>query len=71
FRDVDYEEEEDVPLDEFQDEIEAWILDELKNIGCDTAKSVLELSAEELVRRTDLEEETIEDVLKILKAEFK
>ena len=71
YRDVDMQEEEDVPIDEFVDEIEQWILDELKNIGCDTAKSVLELSKKELIRRTDLEEETIDDVLKILKAEFK
>jgi len=61
---------EDIDLDEFNDEIESWIIDELKNIGCDTARSVLSLSKEELVRRSDLEEETIEDVLKILKAEF-
>ncbi len=61
---------EDIDLDEFNDEIESWIIDELKNIGCDTARSVLSLSKEELVRRSDLEEETIEDVMKILKAEF-
>ena len=61
---------EDVPLDEFGDEIEGWILDELKAIGCDTAKSVLELSAEELVKRTDLEEETIKEVRSILQKEF-
>jgi N utilization substance protein A len=71
YRDVDFEEEEDVPLDEFSDEIEEWIIDELKNIGCDTAKSVLELSKSELIRRTDLEEETIDDVVSILNAEFK
>ncbi len=64
------EEEEDVSLEEFADEIEAWVLDELKAIGCDTAKSVLELSDEELVKRTDLEEETIKEVKKILKEEF-
>ncbi len=61
---------EDVPLEEFADEIESWILDELKSIGCDTAKSVLELSAEELVKRTDLEEETIKEVRSILQKEF-
>ncbi len=61
---------EDVDLDEFADEIEAWILDQLKGIGCDTAKSVLDLSAQELVRRTDLEEETVNDVLAILASEF-
>ncbi len=69
FRDSE-EEEYDIDLDEFADEIEEWILDELKAIGCDTAKSVLELSSDELVRRTDLEEETVKDVLKILKSEF-
>ncbi|MCX6235266.1 MAG: transcription termination factor NusA [Bacteroidetes bacterium] len=65
--DVDYE---DVDLQEFSDEIDQWIIDELKNIGCDTAKSAMELSIDELVKRTDLEEETIKEVLKILKAEF-
>ena len=61
---------EDVALDEFRDEIEDWIIDELKAIGCDTAKSVLELTKDDLVKRTDLEEETINHVLDILKAEF-
>ena len=61
---------EDVDLDEFADEIEDWIIDELKGIGCDTAKSVLALNRDELIRRTDLEEETVDDVLGILKAEF-
>ena len=61
---------EDVPLDEFADEIEGWILDELKSIGCDTAKSVLELNVEELVKRTDLEEETVKEVRSILQKEF-
>ena len=61
---------DDVELEEFADEIEGWIIDELKNIGCDTAKSVLELSPEELLRRTDLEEETVNEVLKVLAAEF-
>jgi N utilization substance protein A len=64
------ENEEDVDLDEFSDEIESWIIDELKAIGCDTAKSVLNLSVEDLVKRTDLEEETIKDVISILKSEF-
>ncbi len=64
------ENEEDVDLDEFTDEIEDWIIDELKAIGCDTAKSVLNLSVEDLVKRTDLEEETIKDVINILKSEF-
>ena len=62
--------EEDVDLEEFADEIDGWVLDALKAIGCDTAKSVLESPAAELVHRTDLEESTINDVLKILKAEF-
>ncbi|MBV6426909.1 MAG: Transcription termination/antitermination protein NusA [Haliscomenobacter sp.] len=61
---------DDVDLEEFADEIEGWIIDSLKAIGCDTAKSVLSLSKEELIRRTDLEEETIEDLMKILAAEF-
>ncbi|HSW67160.1 MAG TPA: transcription termination factor NusA [Bacteroidales bacterium] len=61
---------EDVDLAEFNDEIESWIIDELKKIGCDTAKSVLDISIEELVTRTDLEEETIREVIRILKAEF-
>ncbi len=61
---------EDVALDEFRDEIEPWIIDQLKTIGLDSAQSVLELTKEELVRRTDLEEVTIEDVLQILKSEF-
>jgi N utilization substance protein A len=65
--DVDYE---DVDLQEFNDEIDQWIIDELKTIGCDTAKSVLELDVDELVRRSQLEEETIKEVMKILKAEF-
>ena len=62
--------EEDVDLNEFSDEIEGWVIDELNRIGLDTAKSVLALSKEELVRRTDLEEETIDSVLNILKKEF-
>ncbi|MCS5663312.1 MAG: transcription termination factor NusA [Flavobacteriales bacterium] len=68
YRDVD--DSEDVALTEFVDEIDGWILDELKNIGCDTAKSVLELSAAELVKRTDLEEETIKEIQAVLKSEF-
>lgn len=63
-------EEEDVALDEFSDEIDQWIIDQFKAIGCDTAKSVLELSTDELARLTDLEEETIQEVVGILKAEF-
>src|SRR6187401_8653 len=64
------QDEEDVDLDEFSDEIEGWVIDELNRIGLDTAKSVLALSKEELVRRTDLEEVTIDGVLNILKKEF-
>ncbi len=64
------EDDEDVSLDEFTDEIEGWILDELKAIGCDTAKSVLDLSVEDLVKRTDLEEETIRELLSVLRSEF-
>ncbi len=62
--------EEDVELTEFSDEIDGWIIDELKKAGLDTAKSVLEQEVEDLVKRTDLEEETISDVLRILKEEF-
>ena len=62
--------EDDVALDEFSDEIESWIIDELKAIGCDTAKNVLDLSEEELLKRTDLEEETIQEVRKIFMTEF-
>jgi N utilization substance protein A len=69
FRDV-ADEEYDIDLDEFSDEIDGWIIDTLKGIGCDTAKSVLELSRDELVRRSDLEEETINEVLRILRSEF-
>ena len=61
---------DDVALDEFADEIDDWIIDELKAIGCDTAKNVLELSEAELLKRTDLEEETIKEVRKIFMAEF-
>ena len=67
YRDV---EEEDVDLQEFSDEIEQWIIDALKAIGCDTAKSVLEIAPDELARRTDLEDETIREVIGILKSEF-
>lgn len=70
YRDTDDVEEYDIDLEEFSDEIEGWIIDQLKSIGCDTAKSVLELDREELIRRADLEEETINEVLAVLKAEF-
>ena len=62
--------EEDIELTEFNDEIEQWVIEELQKAGLDTAKSVLELSAEELMQRTDLEEETIKEVLQVLSAEF-
>jgi N utilization substance protein A len=70
YRETEIEDEEDLNIEEFADEIEGWIIDELKAIGCDTAKSVLDLSIEDLVKRTDLEEETIKEVINILKAEF-
>jgi transcription termination/antitermination protein NusA len=69
YRDTDVD-NEDVDLIEFSDEIDQWIIDELKSIGCDTAKSVLSLEVKELVNRTDLEEETINEVIRILKTEF-
>ena len=62
--------EDDVAIDEFTDEIEGWIIDALKAIGCDSARSVLAIEAEDLVTRTDLEKETVEEVLRILKDEF-
>ncbi|HNP94326.1 MAG TPA: transcription termination factor NusA [Cyclobacteriaceae bacterium] len=70
FREDADAQDEDVDLQEFSDEIEGWVIEELKRIGLDTAKSVLALNTEELVRRTDLEEETVEMVLNVLKKEF-
>ena len=71
YRDNEGDEEEfDIDLEEFSDEIDTWIIDELKRVGCDTARSVLNLTAEELERRTDLEKETIEDLRRVLKEEF-
>lgn len=71
FRDNEGEEDDfDISIEEFSDEIESWVIDEFKRIGCDTARSVLQLTAEELERRTDLEKETIDDVRRILKEEF-
>ncbi|MDR0559388.1 MAG: transcription termination factor NusA [Prevotellaceae bacterium] len=64
------EEDEDVDLDEFSDEIDSWIIDVLKSIGCDTAKSVLKIPVDELIRRTDFEEETVDKLIKIFKTEF-
>ena len=69
YRDME-QDDEDVNLDEFTDEIEDWVIDALKGIGCDTAKNVLNISRNDLIKRTDLEEETIDEVLKILKSEF-
>ena len=69
YRDVN-EMMDDVAIEEFSDEIESWIINELKAIGCDSARSVLELDAEDLVKRTDLEIETVENVLSVLKSEF-
>ena len=62
--------EEDVELKEFSDEIDEWVIQEFKKVGLDTAKSILELDSDELIKRTDLEEETIKEVIKILKTEF-
>lgn len=70
YRETDEEDDEDVSIDEFADEIESWILDALKAVGCDTAKSVLELSRDDLIKRTDLEEETVDDIIQIFKSEF-
>jgi transcription termination/antitermination protein NusA len=71
YRDAEGEVDEfDIDLDEFTDEIEGWVIDELKRVGCDTARSVLELTTEELERRTDLEKETIAEVQRVLKEEF-
>ncbi|MBL0259974.1 MAG: transcription termination/antitermination protein NusA [Saprospiraceae bacterium] len=70
YRDQEEGELDDVDLDEFKDEIEEWIIDAFKSIGCDTARSVLNLNVDELIRRTDLEEETIQDVISILKEEL-
>ena len=70
YRNTDEFEVDDVDLDEFMDELEGWVIDALKGIGCDSARSVLDLSKEELIRRTDLEVETIDEVLRVLEAEF-
>ncbi len=70
YRNTDEQEIDDVDLDEFSDEIEPWVIDELKRIGCDTARSVLNLNKAELLRRTELEEETIDELLSILASEF-
>ena len=70
FRDVEGADEEDIYLDEFSDEIDSWVIEALKNIGCYTAKSVLAMSREEIIERADLEEQSVDEVLAILSAEF-
>ncbi len=70
FRELDEAETEDIYLDEFTDEIDEWVIETLKSIGCDTAKSVLAIPREDLIRRSDLEEETVDEVLAILSSEF-
>jgi len=71
FRDVEgQEDEEDVDLSEFTDEIDEWMIEEFRKIGLDTAKQVISISKEELIRRTDLEEETVDEILEILRREF-
>lgn len=70
FRETDEMEEDDIYLDEFKDEIDGWVIDALKRIGCDTARNVLAISREELIEKADLEENTVDEVLGILRAEF-
>ncbi len=70
FRELEETEDEDIALSEFDDEIDGWVIAELRRVGLDTAKSVLALSREDLIRRTELEEETVDEVLSILKQEF-
>ncbi len=70
FRELDETSDEDVDLEEFTDELEDWVIDELKRVGLDTAKSVLKLGIDDLVRRTDLEEETVQELIRILSQEF-
>ena len=69
YRDIDETEEEDIYLDEFKDEIDGWVIEALKAIGCATAKSVLAMSREELIEKADLEENTVDEIINILKAE--
>lgn len=70
FRELDESSEEDVDLDEFTDELEDWVIDELKRVGLDTARSVLKLGTDDLIRRTDLEEETVHELVRVLSQEF-
>jgi N utilization substance protein A len=70
YREMEGEDIEDIYLEEFNDEIDQWVIDALKAAGLDTAKAVLAVDKDELIKRTDLEEETIDDVIRILEAEF-
>ena len=70
YRDTDDNVEEDIYLDEFKDEIDEWVIDALKNIGCITAKNVLNAPREMLIEKADLEESTVDNVLAVLRAEF-
>ena len=70
FRDIDTADEEDIYLDEFADEVEPWVIEALKEIGCNTAKAALALAPEEIMERADLEEQTVDDLLRVLSAEF-
>ncbi len=70
FRDIDDVDEEDIYLDEFRDEIDDWVIDQLKKIGCSTAKNVLAIPREKIIKEADLEESTVDEVISILKAEF-
>ena len=70
YRDVETEAEEDIYLDEFKDEVDAWVIEALKNVGLATAKSVLRTPREELIDKADLEEDTVDYVLSVLRAEF-
>jgi len=70
FRDIDISEEEDIYLDEFADEIDSWVIDALKNIGCNTARAVLAMKPEDIMEQADLEEQTVEDVFTILEEEL-
>ena len=70
YRDLDTEAEEDIYLDEFKDEIDEWIIESLKNLGCVTAKAVLNMPRAELIEKSDLEEDTIDHVIDVLRAEF-
>ena len=70
YREGIYENEEDIYLDDFSDEIDGWIIDALKNIGCITAKAVINTPRQDLIDKADLEEDTVDEILQILNAEF-